>query len=119
MRGGVSGGAGPFDNQYTRAAYLSQSPLGLVGPDGATDKVEGAVANAVRFQVAGGSGGTLGGDVAHRTEYRPYSTNTRLGSVQPHSAKLKLSLSTTLSKLYDERETLLVLKPRSMQRNSW
>ena len=31
-----------------------------------------------------------GRGVAHRTEYRPYSTDTRTGSVQPHPAKLKV-----------------------------
>jgi hypothetical protein len=40
--------------------------------------------------------------VAHRTEYRPYSTNTRPGSVQPPPCRTQNSPSTTLSKLYDE-----------------
>jgi hypothetical protein len=54
--------------------------------------------------------------VAHRTEYRPYSTNTRPGSVQPHPAEPKISPSTTLSKLYKNSPSA---KPRSRQRISW
>ena len=59
-----------------------------------------------------------GRGVAHRTEYRPYSTHTRPGSVQPHPAKLKILLSTTLSSCTMSKKPLSA-RPRSVQRTSW
>jgi len=47
-----------------------------------------------------------GRGVAHRTEYRPCSTNTTREVFNPHPAELKNPPSTTLSKLYDKVENL-------------
>jgi hypothetical protein len=44
--------------------------------------------------------------VAHRTEYRPCSTNTTREVFNPHPAELKISPSTTLPKSYNKVKNL-------------
>jgi hypothetical protein len=66
-----------FDNIYLQRVHREPD-------DDLADVVQKLVDHVVRMTRPGSNAAHT---VAHRTEYRPCSTNTRLGSVQPHPAK--------------------------------